>query len=269
MRKTRVAALAAGLTGLAALALPGAARADEKTACIEAHEHGQEVRLASHWLEARRLFLACAQPACPPLVVQDCTRWEEELAQHTPSVVVSAKRSDGSDVEDVALFIDGARFASRLPAVPIPLDPGDHVLRFERAGARAVERTLTLRDGERDRAVQVRFEVPAAGGSVASADARPARVVPWIAAGVGAAAAVASIALLVTGKTSEHDLAASACGRAGTCADAQVAPIRADYVGAGVTAGVAAVAVGIALWQFLAPGSHAARSQAWSGRIAF
>ena len=253
------------------LVLPGTARGDEKAACIEAHEHGQEVRLANRWVEAHRLFLVCAQPSCPALVVQDCTRWADELSQHLPSVVVSAKRRDGTDMDDVALFIDGAPFGSRLPVVPISLlDPGEHVLRLERAGSGAVERRVTLHDGERDLRVEMESRTArhVEDGLSHAVPLRSRRTPPR---GVGVAATIASIAFLAAGKVKEMDLASSPCGRSGTCTDGQVNPIRVDYVLSGTTAGVAAVAAVIAVWQFVAHGSasRAPAPLAWSGSVAF
>jgi len=247
MRGSRAALVAASL---ACLTAPSVVQADEKASCMAAHERGQEVRLANHWVEARRLFLVCAQASCPALVVQDCTRWELELGPHIPSVVVSAKRADGSDVDDVSLAIDGTTVGRPLPVVPIPLDPGEHVLRFEHAGWPAVETRVTLHDGEHDRRVDVRLEPPAADSTRVSERSRRAPTGAYVATSIGAAAAIASIVFLVVGKIAEHNLAASSCGHAGTCSDAQVSPIRTDYIVSGVTAGVAVIAVGLGIWQF-------------------
>jgi hypothetical protein len=258
-------------TSLAWLAAAGDARADDKAACVAAHEHGQEVRLANHWVEARRLFLACAQPSCPALVVRDCTEWEIDLGQRIPTILVSAKRADGTDVSDVSLTIDGNAVGPKLAVVPIPLDPGEHVLRFEHAGWRPVETRVTLHDGEHDRRVDVQLEPPAASAPVGTrgTGTTGAPVAAYVATGLGVAAAIASGVFLTVGKIDEHDLADSPCGRAGTCTDPQVAPIRTDYIVSGVTAGVAAVAVGIGIWQFLAHGSRSAPASAWAPRIEF
>jgi hypothetical protein len=235
----RVCLLALGFTGIA--------RADDKAACIKAHEHGQEVRFANKWVEARTLFLACAQPSCPAPLVRDCTQWSEELALETPTIVVAAKRPDRSDTDDAKLFVDGALLESHLPSTPITLDPGDHVLRFEHPGWSAIEQRLVLHDGEHERAVQVQFAavLPPAGDTRAPAGA-------YAATGVAAVVAAVSVTFLVVGKVREHDLATSPCGEVGTCSDAQVNPIRADYVVSGIAGGAAAVAVCVAVWQFLA-----------------
>jgi hypothetical protein len=242
------------------------ARADEKSACMAAHEHGQEVRLANHWIEARRLFLACAQPRCPNLIVRDCTRWEGELAQQIPSVIVLAKRADGSDVGDVALFVDGALLASKLPAVPIALDPGEHVLRFEHPGWSAVETRVILHDREHDRKVEVQLDPPSSEGAAARGGAP---VAGYGFAAIAAAATAAAVTFVVIGKVREHDLATSTCGRAGTCADSEVAPIRVDYIVSGIAAGVAAVAAGIAIWQFVAHGAPSKTASTWPLRLEF
>jgi hypothetical protein len=270
-RARRVAALVA--TCLPWLVADGNARADEKAACIEAHEHGQELRLANRWLQARQLFLACARRSCPPLVINDCTRWADELSQQTPSIVVSAKRPDGTDADDVTLFVDGAKYGARLPFVPIPLDPGEHVLRLEQTGSPGVERRVTLHDGERDRRVEVllgRSATPGAGAELPRASvASPPPVAAYVATGIGVATTISSVMFLAIGKGKEHDLATSPCGRAGTCTDAEVDPIRVDYIVSGITAGVAAVAVAIAVWQFVAHGSKSTGALAWGSPFTF
>jgi hypothetical protein len=217
-----------------------------------AHEHGQEARLANKWTQARKLFLECAQPICPAPLVKDCTQWSGELAQQIPSIVVAAKRPDGRDAEDVALFVDAAPIGPRLPSTPILLDPGPHTLRFEHAGWSPVEERVVLRDGEQERGIRVQFTAP--GRTTVPAERSPP-VAAYVATGFAAVLAAVSIAFLVRGKTSEHDLATSPCGRAGTCTDAQVSPIRTDYIVSGVTAGAAGIALGLAIWQFAAHGS--------------
>src|SRR5580693_3703107 len=80
--------------GIAALpfvsALLGApsATADEKHRCIDASEQGQELRDEGRYSSARDAFAACARITCPALVRRDCGRWEAELEQRWPSVVV-------------------------------------------------------------------------------------------------------------------------------------------------------------------------------------
>lgn len=261
MRRSRVALLVTACLASAT----GVARADEKATCIEAHEHGQELRLASHWGEARKLFLLCAQPTCPALLVQDCIRWAGELAQEIPSVVVSAKQA-GLDIDDVATFIDGSRFGSRLPAVPIPLDPGEHVLRFERTGFGPVEKRVILHDGEHDRRVEVSFEAPS---SATKAEPSGAPLGAYAVTGLAAVAVGASVTFLVLGKVREHDLATSPCGQSGTCSDSQVNPIRIDYTVSGIAAGVAAVAVGIAVWQLVVHRSRATTAASSPLRLQF
>jgi hypothetical protein len=266
MRGPRAVAFVAA--SLASLQGARTARADETSTCMAAHEHGQEVRLANHWVEAQRLFLECAQASCPALVVRDCTQWELELRARIPTVVVSAKRADGSDVGEVSLTVDGAPVGPGLPTVAISLDPGEHVLRFEHPGWPAVQTRVTLRDGEHDRPVDVRLEPPANPAPLAAPSAG-APVGAYVATGVGAAAAIASVVFLVVGKVDEHNLAASTCGQAGTCQESQVSPIRTDYVVSGITAGVAAVAVGLGIWLFLAHEPSPTAVGAWQRGIAF
>jgi hypothetical protein len=243
------------ILALAAALLPArTATAEEKTSCLDAHEHGQELRLAGHWVDARRLFLSCAQPTCPSLIVQDCTRWVGELAGELPTVVVAVQGPDGADITDVALSVDGTPFGSRIPAVPIPLDPGDHVLRFERAGLTPVERHVVMRDGEHERHLLVTFDAPPVVGTPLAPPppaSRPSNTWGYVALGATVALTAASVTLLVVGKVGEHNLATEPCGVEGICTDAQVDPIRGEYVASAVVAGVAAAAAAVTVWQLV------------------
>ncbi|WP_394824438.1 hypothetical protein [Pendulispora albinea] len=238
-----------------------AAFAVDKAACIDAHEHGQEARLAGKWMEARALFLQCAQSSCPAPLVKDCTEWSGELERQIPTVVVETKRPDGVDTDDAAFFVDGAQRASRVPSTPLALDPGAHTLRVEHAGWSPAETTVILRDGDRERRVVLQLTspvrprtgretlgaVPTSRGATSSIP-----VAAWVGAGATAALAGVSVLFLVRGKTREQDLAASPCGVTGTCTDAEVDPIRTDYMVSGVAAAAAAVALGITIWQLVA-----------------
>jgi len=52
-----------------------------KDQCIDAHSRGQDAREQGKFSLARRLFLACEQPSCPPLVQSDCARFADDLTR--------------------------------------------------------------------------------------------------------------------------------------------------------------------------------------------
>ena len=73
-----------------------------------------------------------------------------------PTVVVRVSDGHGRDVSDLRVSVDGREVASRLDGLPIEVDPGTHVFRFEpldpRAGA-AFEDRLVIAESEKDRVV--------------------------------------------------------------------------------------------------------------------
>ena len=70
----------------------------------------------------------------------------------------------------------------------------------------------------------------------------------WVLAGVAAAGAGSFTYFAIAGKAHENDLAGS-CSPA--CSDAEVAPVRRDYLAADISLGAGLVAGALAAWLFL------------------
>ena len=167
-----------------------------------------------------------------------------------PSVLVIAKDPQGSDTVDVRLVVDGRRVADRLPATAVEMDPGEHALRLEHAGWPSVERRVVVREGEKDRHVALRF---AAAREAGVAHERGSPTLGIVMLGVGIVAAGIAVTFGVLGKSRENELASAPCGQDGTCAHDEVNVVRRDYWTAGIAGGVAALALGIGIWQLLTP----------------
>jgi len=140
---------------VALVALPRAAHADAKAECVAAVDQGQQLRDESKYRRAREAFVTCARDVCPGVVAKRCTQWLGDLDKAMPTVVLAARDEHGGDVSDVRVSLDGALFAERLDGAPIAIDPGEHVLRFERAGSDPVEQKIVARANEKGRVIAV------------------------------------------------------------------------------------------------------------------
>jgi hypothetical protein len=135
---------------------------DPTPACIQASDQGQSQRDAGKYRAARASFLQCARDECPAVVLKSCAGWLRELDDLAPTLVLDARDEQGGDLAEVTVTFDGATIASRLDGRPIEVDPGEHVIRFERVGSVALEQRIILRAGEKARVLKVtlRAEAP-------------------------------------------------------------------------------------------------------------
>jgi hypothetical protein len=123
----------------------------EKAACIAAAEHGQKMRKEGKLPDAQKDFVMCARPECPSVVKADCAQWRDEVERVVPSIVVEAKDTQGRDLVDVKVYVDGQLVAEKLDGKAIPLPTGEHTLRMEYGTEPHDERKILLREGERER----------------------------------------------------------------------------------------------------------------------
>jgi hypothetical protein len=242
---------AAGLVASA----PREARADQTDACIEASVRGQELRDQGKLVAAREKLLACGAPSCPQLLQKECAEWLAEVEARTPSIVLGAVDAEGHDTADVKVTLDGAPLQGRLDGQAQAVDPGEHRLRFEHAGSAAVEQQVILREGERRRALTVRFLPPApaapradavapAAHAAPLAPASPARPFAVAALGGIAVASGVTFAVLGLGARGDRDHLRSTCAPA--CDPGAVDAVRAKEIGANVALGAAVLAAGAA-----------------------
>jgi hypothetical protein len=173
---------------LAVLATSSAAYADlTKEQCVDAHSRGQDAKEQGHISLARKLFLQCAQSACPAIVQGDCARFTDDLNRLQPSVTLAARDGGGADLPDTTVYIDDVLVATRLDdGRPHDIDPGKHVFKFSNGGKDEIV-TVVIGAGEQGRAVTATFGSPvaAAGGSGAAIHAqveppKPKMVHPFV-----------------------------------------------------------------------------------------
>jgi hypothetical protein len=185
-------------------ALPAHARADVNS-CIHAADAGQKLRDSGSYLRAREQFIACAAEECPGEIRKGCLGWLAELEKLMPTVVFAA-RFGARELTDVRVSVDGAPLAERIDGKPVPLDPGEHRFRFDRAGAPPIQETAVLVAGEKERLVQARFApepvTPPSPNLRAGPEPEAPRkmnAIEYVLGGVGLASLATGIALDLSG----------------------------------------------------------------------
>lgn len=167
--------------------------------CIVESETAQQERTDGHLRKARDLFKACSESECPQSVRSDCARSFDEVERATPTIVVIA-RSNGRDVNDVRVLVDGEVVANKLTGDAIAMDPGTRRLRLEtETGALLGEREVVAHAAEKNRIIEFEIVLPATTSAPEREGGHTAG--PWIIVSVGAAALVAGGVMLALGET--------------------------------------------------------------------
>jgi hypothetical protein len=244
--------------------------------------------------------------SCPGPVREDCAQRLDEVVKAMPTVVFDVKDSAGRDLPYVRLSIDD-KPVGLVQVTAIPLDPGQHVFRFEAAGALSVEREVVLREGEKQKRVSVvigptippKVEEPAgasaqpthptsstaaridelppnptlpnASGEPIDGTGNRQRMLGWIAGGVGVAALGVAAALALSAKSS-YDHAPTCMGKVCTTTvgidSTNSARSTGDAASVLGVLGAAAATAGAVVW-FSAPRipAAAAASPPWRIRL--
>lgn len=242
-RTAAVFALALGVLG------ERAARASPRSdTCIAAAETAQLARYHGQLRAAHEGFVSCARSGCPSTIQTDCARWLSEVEASLPTIVLAARWSDGTDVVDARVSIDGA-VVDAADGRAIPLDPGEHTVLFAREGARSVSVTVLLREGEKNRAVEATLEKPPPSSSGAGAGKR-ARELPLPSILLGTLAVIGAgvgTGFYLSGRGGLDDLRGT-CGNA--CRPDDVDDERRKLLVGDVAVAISAVALGVAAYLF-------------------
>jgi hypothetical protein len=157
--RPRVLALAWVALPLAMSMLAKPARADD-AACIAASEQGLTLRRQGKLQDALKQLAACADPSCPGEVKAECANRIADVDKAMPTLVLAATDGSGNDLRDVKVTMDGVPLLTTLDGRPVSIDPGQHAFHFETAGQPPVDKTLVLREGEKDRREVVMIGTP-------------------------------------------------------------------------------------------------------------
>jgi hypothetical protein len=245
------------------LSARGATAADTKSECIDAHERAQSQRHNGHLRAARASLLVCTRAVCPAVIQKECGPWLEQVEAEEPSIVLAVRDATGADVTNVRVSEGGEPLVDRLDGRQIELDPGDHTLRIELPGGSAVNRRMTLREGEKRRQVTVDFSAgraaPSPGAVVPESRSSPTNTI------VGSIAAVVGLGALGTGiafgvaqnsaASNAHAACPAGCAAgspAVATAEADLHSAKSERVGEGVSFGVAGAVLGAAAYVLFA-----------------
>jgi hypothetical protein len=148
---------------------PSSWAADPKPAeCVAASEASLKMRDQHRLQDAKNQLLVCASASCPADIRAECVLRIERVRASIPTIVFEAKDPAGNDLGAVKVTMDGQPFADSLEGTALALDPGTHTFRFEAPGQPAVEKTLVLREAEKDRHETIIMgattKAPASGG---------------------------------------------------------------------------------------------------------
>jgi len=244
---------------LALVLFAATARAAGSDACLDAYEQGQVLRQDGKLRAAREKLLVCAAASCPRVTTTDCARWLGETDQSLPTIVVHATDASGRELVDVQTTFDGALLAPRADGRAVAVDPGEHVLRFERADAPPIERRFVFREGEKDRAIGVQWEV----------GPEPSRGPPPAALVTGSVAAVFLVSFAVLGIKGYADAQTLRDSCVPHCSGDAVSRVDRELLFADLSLGVAVVAAGITAWLWLSRPSATATARKLSPGFTF
>lgn len=242
----------AALVVMAVASGPSVASADAVAACVKASEKGNDARDRGALRAARAHFVTCAADACPKAMRVECARWLDEVDAALPSIVVGAKDAQGADLFDIRVRVDGETIENVQAGRPVVLDPGPHIVHFERGRGGEVELQdvkVILRTGEHNRAVIGTLGPPKTEGPPPPPPSEAGvPVATWVFGGIGVLA-LGSFATFAILGANEKSRLTGVCSPG--CSDADVSTLRTDYLVADISLGVGIVALGLATYFLL------------------
>jgi hypothetical protein len=225
--------------------------------CIAAADEGQKLRDDSKLTAARDKFIACAAKACPAAVAKQCSQWLVDAEHDTPSVTFRALDEQGKETLEVRVLVDEVALMTAIEARALPVDPGEHKVRFERADGTSVEDKVMLRPGEKNRIIELSFQPKTSPSTTPGKPIAPVTLPPgeeaqgfhvpllgWIGIGVTVAGGVMMAAFAVSANKDETHLR-DTCAPA--CDPAEKSGVDTKVVLANVGLGIGVVGLGLAV----------------------
>lgn len=226
------------------------------TECVESHASGQELRQEGKLLESRAQFLRCSQESCPGLVRSECLSSIDELRSQIPSVVFRIS-VDGEARSDVAASMDGLELFSEIPTRALEVNPGKHRFVFRFGELDALERQVTITEGEKLVPVSAAFSsTPAEQPAEAEpppvvAEHRPVPLPVYLLAGVGALGLGGFMGFGLATRSKEGELRSS-CSP--SCAQSEIDALEIRALVADISLGIGIAALAAATtYYFLRP----------------
>jgi hypothetical protein len=237
-----------------------------KMQCIGANNAAQDLRQAGKLGEAREQLLVCVAQSCPGPVRDDCMQRLEELDKATATIVFDVRDAAGNDLSTVTVTMDGKPFAQKVGGAAVAVDPGEHHFTFTAAGLPSTDKTVVLREADKDRRVQVVLGAPVATPSDAGAspsssgpsEGSTQRLIGLVVGGAGVVGVVIGGVFGLVAKSTYNNAFQNECGnKSNGCSsqganDGQTAFSQATVSTVGFIAGAALLAGGAVLY-FTAP----------------
>lgn len=228
-------------------------RADDAS-CIESHVEAQRLRRARKVRAARDALVECANPACPSIIVGECTEMLTEIDKAVPTIVLEARDPTGRDLGDVRVTIGGVVIAKRLGGRSLEIDPGEHTFRFEAPGAAPVDRTVIIREGDKNRRIAVVLGEPKSAPVPVEPAGGERRISPafWVSGSIGVAGLALFGGLGVAGLVKRGELDDLGCQP--NCPTADVDETRGLFLGADISLAIGVAGLALApIFYFTSP----------------
>jgi hypothetical protein len=234
--------------------------------CVASSEHAQNFRDEGKLVAARAELLVCAAEACPTVIRKDCADWLVDVDARLPSIILDARDAGGHDVAAVRVSLDGVLLVARIDGKAIPVDPGEHTLRFTPEQGAPVEQRLVVR--ERDKGRLVRVVLPSADPASAPPASAPPPVkkeaeppavpaerriplVSYVLGGVSLVGVAGFVYFWLSAVSEAKDLQQTCASRG--CVESDLSPPRTkatiSAVSLGVGVGAALVSAGFVVFQ--------------------
>jgi hypothetical protein len=240
--------------------------ADDRSDCADAYVAGQQLRKDGNLLESQERLVVCARPVCSSFMQADCARWSDEVVAETPSIVLVPSPCARQELPPPRVVIDSIPVPNPLDGLPHPFNPGPHRVAVDLGGHRT-EFPITLVVGERNTRVTLPLPDPslcsAVRGPIAVPESGPnsstRSYLPWGIVGVSLAAV--GTALSVAGYLSAHTSTCSTNPETG-CPESRRNGIAALLIGGNTAIGLGAIALGVAVVDFVVSRSRRTPSTA-------
>jgi hypothetical protein len=248
----------------------GSARADDKPlTCARAYESAQEEKTAGRLKAAIEHLKSCIAPSCATFIREDCLRWMDQTEGALPTVVFSV-REDGKDMTNVEVLCDDVPLVGTLDGKALPVDPGLHDFTFNVPRLPPLARQVLIREGERNRIINVEFSRPAAAPpapllntkTTLPTELRPrsgAHALPYSLASVGVLGVAGFTAFALLGSRQQGELERT-CSP--FCQSSQTDSVKTKYLVADTCLGVGLISLGIATFLLVRSHGEAAANRA-------
>ena len=149
------ASMLAALVGLGVGASAVRAAASPGGDCTDALVGAKELETAGQLSAARARLSGCMADACAETARRECSTRIAGIDAAIPTVTVVVKDSEGRDVRDVRVTVDGKPLGDQSEGGSISVDPGEHHFLFQAAGFRPIETTAVAQAGQHKLRVMV------------------------------------------------------------------------------------------------------------------